>query len=306
MADITIDLTGKEINNTLTTVISTDSIITFTIPVNETINVSDISNDIISTFIISVSSISNTNTVSVDTVVAFNVFLNSVENASTVSIPWYVDDNTIILANDIVNTNTVDDIDSILIIYQKFVDSIINTSTVSIVTFGLDREYNEDSVVNSNIISQPTITIENIPITTTFSTRTSINRAVNNDYVFSDLSLDFLAHPITGDIAILYDYDAINQSILNIIGTQQFERPFENYSVSSRIRRLLFELSGNLLLNELKSELFAAIINNEPRILLYDIIVYEKFEENSIGVQIYYKIRTFDRVVQLDTIITRI
>ena len=236
----------------------------------------------------------------------FNVFLNSVENASAVSIPWYVDYNTItILANDIVNTNTVDDIDSILITYPKFVDSIINTSTVSNVTIGSDRDYNVDSIVNSNIISQPTITIENIPITTTFGTRTSINRSVNTEYVFSDLSLDFLAHPITGDIAILYDYDAINQSILNIIGTQRFERPFENYSVASRIRTLLFELSGNSLMNELKSELFTAIINNEPRILLYDIIVYEKFEENSIGVQIYYKIRTFDRVVQLDTIITR-
>ena len=303
MADITVDLSGSEIVNN--EVFSSTTTVTVIISANETINASIVSDDLAQATNIPAISTLNTNTVSIDTIITLSFALDSVVNTSTVSIPWYIDYNIItILSNDIVNTNIVSNIDY-LVTFRKYPDEIINTNFVSDVIIGTNKIYALDSIINSNIISQPTLTLENIPITTTFNTRTSINRPINTNYVFSDISLDFLAHPITGDIAILYDYDAINQSLLNIIGTQRFERPFESYSVASRIKTLLFELSGNLLLNELRSELFAAIVNNEPRILLYDIIVYENFEENSIGVQIFYKIKTFDRIEQLNTIISR-
>lgn len=282
MPDITIDLINSSIVNT-ETFSSTTTI----------------------TVIISADAFINDSELSLDNEVSFTIWLNSIENVSTVAIPWYMDYNSInILCNDIVNSNIVSDFDYLSTL-QRLPNSVNNTNFVSNIVVARDGSYIVDSVVNVNIVSQPTLSSENIPITTTFNTRNTTNRKINNNFVFSDISLDFLAHPVTGDIAILYDYDAINQSLLNIIGTQRFERPFENYSVASRIKTLLFELSGNILLNELKSELFAAIINNEPRILLYDIVVYEKFEANSIGVQIFYKIKTFDRIEQLNTIISR-
>ena len=70
-------------------------------------------------------------------------------------------------------------------------------------------------------------------------------------------SYDFLPHPVTGDIARLYDVDAINQSLNNILKTRKFERPFEHYNVSSQIRSLLFALSDNLMATELRSESFS-------------------------------------------------
>lgn len=282
MSDITIDLNNSSIVNTET--FSSTTTITVIISVDEFINVSELS---------------------LDNALTFSISSNSIENVSTVTVPWYMDYDSInILCNDIVNSNIVSDFDYLSTL-QRLPNSVNNINFVSDVLVARNGSYIVDSVENVNIVSQPTLSLENIPITTTFNTRNTTNRKINNNYVFSDISLDFLAHPVTGDIAILYDYDAINQSLLNIIGTQRFERPFENYSVASRIKTLLFELSGNILLNELKSELFAAIINNEPRILLYDIVVYEKFEENSIGVQIFYKIKTFDRIEQLNTIISR-
>lgn len=282
MPDITIDLINSSIVNTAT-FSSTTTI----------------------TVIISADAFINNSELSLDNAVSFTIWLNSIENVSTVAIPWYMDYNSInILCNDIVNSNIVSDFDYLSTL-QRLPNSVNNTNFVSNIVVARGVSYIVVSVVNVNIVSQPTLSSENIPITTTFNTRNTTNRKINNNFVFSDISLDFLAHPVTGDIAILYDYDAINQSLLNIIGTQRFERPFENYSVASRIKTLLFELSGNILLNELKSELFAAIINNEPRILLYDIVVYEKFEANSIGVQIFYKIKTFDRIEQLNTIISR-
>lgn len=303
MADITIDLNNSSIVNTET--FSSTTTITVIISVDEFINDSELSLDNALSISISADEFINVSELSLDNEVSIFISLNSIENVSTVTVPWYMDYDSInILCNDIVNSNIVSDFDYLSTL-QKLLNSVNNINFVSDVLVARDGSYIVDSVENVNIVSQPTLSLENIPITTTFNTRNTTNRKINNNYVFSDISLDFLAHPVTGDIAILYDYDAINQSLLNIIGTQRFERPFENYSVASRIKTLLFELSGNILLNELKSELFAAIINNEPRILLYDIVVYEKFEENSIGVQIFYKIKTFDRIEQLNTIISR-
>ena len=61
-----------------------------------------------------------------------------------------------------------------------------------------------------------------------------------NTRTFSDLDLNFTAHPVTKDIALRYDENAIKTSLKNLILTSNFERPFHS-EIGSPIKRLLFE-----------------------------------------------------------------
>ena len=45
--------------------------------------------------------------------------------------------------------------------------------------------------------------------------------------LYSDFSLDFLAHPITKKIRILKDNDAISQALKILILTDKYERLFQ-------------------------------------------------------------------------------
>lgn len=327
MADITIAPISP-IDNSVEVDVSIDGIIDLGILITSVDNSNTISTDSKLSFILSPDEIINSNTFEVDNSLATNIYTtsivntnqfetthsysfglvaSSIDNVSIMSIPSDIDSLSIKIEADSID-DSVDTINghSVGINFLKLISSIINTNIVGgITSIGKNISYEMDSINNNNIVSQPLISIENIPITATFNKRVTPNRTVHRDSIFSDLSLDFLAHPITGDVSILYDYDAIHQSILNIIKTKRFERPFEHYDVASRISSLLFELSGGLMLKELRTEIFNALVNNEPRILLYDIILKEIPQKHSISVQIFYKIRTFERIEEFKTTISR-
>lgn len=158
---------------------------------------------------------------------------------------------------------------------------------------------------NINYINSVSVNIENIAYKGLVKRRKTINRPKNFKFKFSDISFDMLPHPITGDISVLYDVDAINQSLKNILHTRLYERPFESYNISAKIHELLFELNGSALKSEIKNVIFNAIVNNEPRILLYDIIVNDIPEQNSITIQIYYQIRTISNIEKFETVLVR-
>ena len=45
--------------------------------------------------------------------------------------------------------------------------------------------------------------------------------------VYADLDLFFRPHPVTGDISLKYDTDAVKRSVRNIMMTNYYERPFK-------------------------------------------------------------------------------
>jgi phage baseplate assembly protein W len=89
---------------------------------------------------------------------------------------------------------------------------------------------------------------------------------------FVDLDLAFNAHPITGDIGILTDIDAIKRSLINLIVTSFYERPF-NSAKGTRIRRSLFEnispVTNILMVEDIK----AVVKAYEPRVFLAEVSV---------------------------------
>ena len=117
---------------------------------------------------------------------------------------------------------------------------------------------------------------------------TNPNAKTNAVENFSDLDISFVAHPISGDVAIKKDSDAIKRSVRNIVLTNHYERPFKP-SLGANIRGLLFELDTDRKLNRAKRRLAEAIEDFEPRVEKVRCVFQS--EGNSLDVTVFYNIK---------------
>jgi phage baseplate assembly protein W len=84
---------------------------------------------------------------------------------------------------------------------------------------------------------------------------------------WSDLDLDFIAHPTTGDVMKKTGVDAIKRSIRNLILTNFYDRPFRSF-IGSNAQKILFDNINPLSATFLKNAIRETIINHEPRVSL--------------------------------------
>ena len=125
-----------------------------------------------------------------------------------------------------------------------------------------------------------------------------------NTRTFSDLDLNFTAHPVTKDIVRKYDEEAIKAAVKNLVLTQNYERPFHS-EIGSQIRGLLFEPATPMLNVMLKRAITDTIINFEPRVRLDDVLVTVSPDNNEVYVSIQFTIINTTRPVTVDLILTR-
>lgn len=125
-----------------------------------------------------------------------------------------------------------------------------------------------------------------------------------NTRKFTDLDLNFTAHPVTKDIALRYDENAIKTSLKNLILTSNYERPFHS-EIGSPIKRLLFEPITPMLSVVIKRAIVDVVNNFEPRVQLLDVNVQVSDDNNSIIVNIEFKIVNTERPLTLDLVLER-
>lgn len=106
---------------------------------------------------------------------------------------------------------------------------------------------------------------------------------------YSDLDLDFIAHPTTGDIVRKTGDDAIKRSVRNLILTNFYDRPFRPY-IGSNTQKLLFELITPITANLIKDAIFEVINNYEPRVSLSEVLIDADEDNNGYNVSIRYEI----------------
>jgi len=125
-----------------------------------------------------------------------------------------------------------------------------------------------------------------------------------NTRTFSDLDLNFTAHPVTKDIALRYDENAVKTSLKNLILTSNFERPFHS-EIGSPIKRLLFEPATPMLAVVMKRAIVDLVNNFEPRVQLLNVDVYVAEDSNAIRVTIEFKIINTERPISFDIALER-
>ena len=127
--------------------------------------------------------------------------------------------------------------------------------------------------------------------------RSNILRDYVSDYIqviptarFGDFDLNFERHPISGDIMILHDEQAIKQSIRNLVMLNFYEKPFRP-DMGVNLRNSLFENFGNdSEYLRLRSVITHLITLYEPRVELQAVDMYEYFDDNGIKITITFKI----------------
>ena len=82
---------------------------------------------------------------------------------------------------------------------------------------------------------------------------------------FKDISLSFEPHPVTKDITVIKNANAIKRSIRNIVQTIPGER-FFNPILGSDVRSSLFDFVDFGTASVIQKEITTAIENFEPRV----------------------------------------
>lgn len=111
----------------------------------------------------------------------------------------------------------------------------------------------------------------------------------NLSRIYSDIDFTFTKKPVTADVALSFDTQAVIRSIRNLLLTRHFERPF-NPDLGSNIDALLFEMVSPLTSTSLEREIRNVIDNYEPRARVDNIVVSPDPDNNAYNITITFYI----------------
>jgi phage baseplate assembly protein W len=106
---------------------------------------------------------------------------------------------------------------------------------------------------------------------------------------FVDINPKFEKNPLSGDLPLLKNVDAIKQSVKHIVLTQRGEKPFRPFFGSSA-GTALFENFGSVTSDVLARAIEDALRAYEPRVEVIGIIVDQNIETNSFDLTVNYEI----------------
>ena len=124
--------------------------------------------------------------------------------------------------------------------------------------------------------------------------------------LYKDMDITFERHPITDDITVKKDVDAVKRSLKNIVLTNHFERPFKpNFGANLRTR--LFEISDGELGSQTMKSIGKAIMTLEPRIKNLSFSLNEsKFDNNTLDVTIFFEVHNIHQQQELGFSVSRV
>ncbi len=106
---------------------------------------------------------------------------------------------------------------------------------------------------------------------------------------YSDLDLDFITHPVSGDISLKYDEEAVKRSLRNLVFMGKYEKPFHP-EIRSEVRKLLFENFTPVIGFEIEREIEDIIRDHEPRAKMDEVIVVQNDDINLLDVTLRFRI----------------
>ena len=106
---------------------------------------------------------------------------------------------------------------------------------------------------------------------------------------FKDINLSFNAHPVTKDITVLKNENAIKRSVRNIVNTMPRER-FFNPTLGSDVRSSLFNFVDYGTASVIQKQIQIAIENFEPRVDNLQVNVFPRPDSNEFEVNVIFDI----------------
>jgi hypothetical protein len=106
---------------------------------------------------------------------------------------------------------------------------------------------------------------------------------------FKDINLSFNAHPVTKDITVLKNENAIKRSVRNIVNTIPRER-FFNPTLGSDVRSSLFNFVDYGTASVIQKQIQIAIENFEPRVDNLQVNVFPRPDSNEFEINVLFDI----------------
>ncbi len=126
-----------------------------------------------------------------------------------------------------------------------------------------------------------------------------------NSRLWTDLDLDFIAHPVTKDIIFKTDVEAVKRSIRNLILTNRYERPFQP-NIDGGVTRHLFQQSSPHTKHDVKSAIETCIANFEPRATVLSVFVGGDLDKNGFNVTIEFRVVNTPDPVTIELFLERL
>lgn len=131
---------------------------------------------------------------------------------------------------------------------------------------------------------------------------TSRNLKVSRN--FKDLANSFLRNPVTKDLTVLSNQQAIKQAMKNLVLTSPGEKLFQP-DVGSKVYELLFEPLDPFTIDTLKDEIVDTLLNYEPRIEVINVEISAQDDFHELRVDVEYRIVGQPLVQTIDFILER-
>ena len=106
---------------------------------------------------------------------------------------------------------------------------------------------------------------------------------------FKDISLSFVPHPVTNDLKVLKNTDAIRRSVRNIVQTIPTER-FFNPLLGSDVYKSLFDFVDFGTASNIQAQIEIAVDNFEPRVNNVRVLVDPQPDLNEFEVTVFFDI----------------
>jgi phage baseplate assembly protein W len=122
--------------------------------------------------------------------------------------------------------------------------------------------------------------------------------------LFSDFHKDLTINPISEDLALKRDEEAVKESIKNLILTDRGERLMQPY-IGGNIRAMLFENNTPAVIKIIQETIRTTIETYEPRASLIDVNVLSSIDDNTVRVDIYFYINNVADPISLSVLLER-
>ena len=106
---------------------------------------------------------------------------------------------------------------------------------------------------------------------------------------FKDIDLSFMPHPVSGDIRVLKNEDAIKRAVRNLVQTIDGERPFQS-NLGTDVTRSLFDFVDYGTASVITQQIFDVLRGFEGRIANTVVRVDPRPDENTFEVFVSYDI----------------
>ena len=122
---------------------------------------------------------------------------------------------------------------------------------------------------------------------------------------YKDLDFTFKQNPNTNDVGIKKNNAAVIQSCLNILRTNNGERPF-NYNFGANLRSYLFENMNQITAANMSTSINVALKNYEPRIEVLNTNIQARADENEVRITVTGRVKSTNEIIDIATTIERL